>query len=242
MVALPYSHIFTIDCYKQLLNIIELALIFEETLLAFAQGVTQQALSRYEPLRSQLSEYTGSVVRLTLHSPYMSFYIVIHGDTIELIKEYEGSIQGRIDCDSQWFFWYLLSATPDKLTKEIRGVHYAVEDDANPELYSFIKQVISAWDFWMLIRTLIKEIIPEGLDFLTFLSSLHHDDPELRQTLHRLETMHLELIPKLEAYHHQHFMDQQQLILLSRHMRLLQASLVFMFCITNGLLVYQLLW
>lgn len=127
----------------------------EEWLITLMQGLTHHALAEHGQLREQLPVLAGQVIRVTLHSPYVTFYLIFEELTLEYQLEYEGDITVRVDREALTLARALL--VPPTFNSSLENC-FTIEHE--PVLSAFLMELSQSWNLWNLTRIICSEFTP----------------------------------------------------------------------------------
>lgn len=129
-------------------------------------GILNRALTGDEYGRARLAELDGSVVRLRGENPVWVLYALIHEDGLELLQEYEGTVDVRIRGPLGGMLHWLLIADDDQPEDSLR-ITGATETLAG------LRALARDFSLWSLVRRWFEDHVQLG----ELLDRLRREDP-----------------------------------------------------------------
>jgi len=156
-------------------------------LLGVIESAINKALSLDADSLTSLSELSGKVVRIKTQAPYMSLYLMICDNGVQVFNQHDGPVDARIRAPARTLAWHVFGPPSGEDESLINDIEITVTGDR--DLVERIGAIAEEFNLWTSVQRILDEWLPEYSSFDEIWKSLKSRDPIWIERLQYLPQM-----------------------------------------------------
>ncbi len=135
-------------------------------------------LAQHRQAAQTITPYAGKVIRIKLHNPHYSIYLVLCEEGVQILTRFDGVVDARVNVPASQFVWLLLGESADSQTLLAQ-----LKITGNRQLIADLIQLAVDINLWHWITGLLQEWMPDYRQVIKQFSALRQHSSQWAENI-----------------------------------------------------------